>query len=93
MAQVSTTDPGKVALSFSVEGDVELSRKLRIVVDKTKDFSAAFKQTGDFLTNYSNQDVFSSKGAVLGSTWPARQNEANYTWPILEKTGAMRARF
>jgi hypothetical protein len=91
--QGSSTNQGGVTLNFTVEGDVQLSRRLRIVSDKVKDFSNEFKKTGDFLTSYSNQDVFSSKGAVLGGTWPPRKNEENYTWPILEKTGKMRAGF
>jgi len=91
--QGEASNQGGVTLNFTIEGDVQLSRRLRIVADKCKDFSTAFKKTGDFLTNYSNQDVFNSKGAVLDGLWPARKNEKNYTWPILEKTGKMRAGF
>ena len=65
-----------------------------------KDYSAEFKKTGDLLTNYSGNDVFSSVGSVLGSQWAplstsyAIKKAIKYPGKgILEATGQMRAGF
>jgi len=85
--------PRRIDLEFKVEGDVELSRRLRITADEIKDFTPEFTKIGDYLTGFFSGPVFESRGGVLGEPWKPRKNEERYTWPILEKTGKMRAGF
>lgn len=87
-------------LSFNIEGEQQLSRKLLVVADKVKDWLPAFQETADTLKNLFSNDVFASEGAVIEEHWSplkqayAYQKQKKYPGKgTLEATGAMRGSF
>lgn len=56
-------------LSWSIEGDKQLSRKLEGIKSNLKDFRPAFKNSSDMLVGIFSKDVFSTKGGIIGETW------------------------
>lgn len=78
-------------LSGVIQGDKELSVELGIKADHIKDFSKPLKESADELMK-SFQLNFDSEGGLFESGgWVPRKQ--NYSWPILQKTGAMRGSF
>ena len=87
-------------LSFSIEGDKALSRRLRIFSKVTKDFRKPFDKTGKYLRDFIKGDVFETRGRVIGETWkPLNKKYASWKsqhYPgkgILEATGKMKSGF
>ena len=86
-------------LSFTIEGEKQLSRKLQIVADGIKDFSDPFKQTAGYLVD-AFQQTFDYQGSNIGVAWPPlkestiSQKAKNYAGsPMLVRTGALKAGF
>lgn len=57
------------SISWSIEGDKQVSRKLEGLKNNLKDFRPAFKSASDMLVGIFSKDVFSTKGSVIGETW------------------------
>ena len=77
-------------LSFSVEGEKQVSRRLNMVADHVKDFDVPLRNIGKELLR-SVDSNFSSRGALFGARWAPRKD--NKPHPILEDSGAMRRGF
>lgn len=56
-------------LTWTIEGETQVSRNLRIVADRVKDWSPAFELVAETLKNVFSRDVFQSQGAVIGEHW------------------------
>lgn len=87
-------------LSWTLEGEKQLSRKLLILSERVKDWTPAFKKTADYLQETFQNDVFSSQGGVIDERWSplkqayAAQKAKKYPGKgVLEATGAMRNGF
>ena len=87
-------------LSFQIEGSVELSRNLTELDANMRDWSDAFKATGEYLKGFFEGEVFDSEGSVFGEPWQALspayaiQKEKKYPGKgILEASGTMRGNF
>jgi phage gpG-like protein len=80
-----------IEINFELEGQVEMSRRLRTLDTKTRDFSKEFKQSGEFLRNFFGSEVFDTQGRAIGEPWKLRKRE--YPWPILQNTGRMKGGF
>lgn len=88
-------------LSWSIEGEQQLSRVLRGVGAGIKDWTPAFKETADELVSVFSNDVFASEGRKIGEKWDplsprylAQKRADGYGGKgILERTGEMRKSF
>jgi len=87
-------------LTFSIEGDVQLSRNLLLLSERVKDWTPAFKETADTLKKIFQNDVFETQGGAIGESWSplsrayAQQKAKKYgNKGILQATGQMRAGF
>lgn len=87
-------------LSFSIEGEKQLSRRLRIVSDRVKDWTPAFKETSVQLKQVFAEDAFKTEGQAVGQVWSplsrAYAERKAKLYPgkgLLEATGAMRKAF
>jgi len=78
-------------LSFQIEGEKQLSRKLRGISTGVKNWRPQMKKIGDYLVNVFSGPVFDTRGKEIGEPWKPRTK--SYPWPILEKTGKMRRGF
>lgn len=89
-----------VELSWSIEGSKQLSRVLRNIGEGIKDWQPAFRETAEELKKIFSNDVFSSKGSVIGEKWSplkprylAKKLAQGYPADPLVKTGKMKAGF
>ena len=87
-------------LSYTIEGDKQLSRRLLVMSEKIKDWTPAFAETAMTLRNIFSMDVFQSQGAIIEEHWSplskayAMRKSKRYPGKgILEASGAMRAGF
>ncbi len=78
-------------LEFSIEGERQLSRRLRGISTQVKNWKSEMGQVGKYLIKTFSGPVFDTKGREIGEAWPPRKK--NYPWPILQKTGKMRKSF
>ena len=87
-------------LSWEIEGDKQLSRRLRKVVTGISSFQKPFKQSADHLIGIYKRDVFRTQGSIIDERW-ARLSPATVAakarsgFPItpLVATGRMRRSF
>lgn len=56
-------------LSWNIEGEQQLSRKLLILAEKLDDWTPAFKETAYTLKSLFSNDVFSSEGGAINEKW------------------------
>jgi len=87
-------------ISFELEGEKQLSRRLRMVADSVQDMRPAFKKVSAKLKNTFEDDVFMTEGSVIGSRWqplsPAYRQWKARNYPgrgILQRTGRMQKGF
>lgn len=73
-------------LSFNIEGEQQVSRKLRGLANKN--LKNGFDRIGRNLVSFYSGAVFSSEGAVIGESWV---NGPKYNG--LVRTGSMRSNF
>lgn len=78
-------------LSFAIEGEKQLSRRLRGISVDIQDWKSEMSKTGKYLVGTFSGPVFDTKGREIGEPWPPRKK--SYPWPILEKSGKMRKSF
>jgi phage gpG-like protein len=87
-------------ISWSIEGEQQLSRNLRDLDARTLNMRPAFEDAANYLKGVFSQDTFSSKGSVIGEPW-APLNAAYLRWKlkhgypadILIRTGEMKKSF
>lgn len=87
-------------LSWTIEGQKQLSRKLFILAENVKDWTPAFKAVAQQLRQTFETDVFQTRGSAIDEHWAplspgyAAWKARNYPGKgILERTGAMRGGF
>jgi phage gpG-like protein len=87
-------------LSWSIEGQQQLSRRLQGVREGMGDWTNAFKQAADELKKIFANDVFSTQGKAIGESWKplkpqylAQKLAQGYPADTLVRTGAMKAAF
>ena len=89
-----------LAISWHIEGEAQLVRRLRGIEAGLKDWSPAFQQTARELKDIFSNDVFQSEGRAIGEQWQpltpsyAAQKARKYPGKgILEASGHMRQSF
>ena len=87
-------------LSWTIEGDVQLSRRLLFLSDAIKDWTEAFEDTASYLLEVFGDAVFESEGREIGeawlplSSWYAVTKQARYPGSgLLVATGLMKESF
>lgn len=87
-------------ISWSIEGDKQLSRVLEGVENKLKDPKPAFKQSAEKLIGVFQKEVFDTQGAVINERWArlspytvAQKARQGYPLDPLIRTGRMRRSF
>ncbi len=87
-------------LTWTIEGDKQLSRRLRGIQAGIRDWTPAFKQSAEKLKTFFQGEVFDSRGKAIGEPWAplntkyAAQKAKRYSGKgILEATGKMRKSF
>lgn len=56
-------------LSFSIEGEKQVSARLRKISGEVKNWHRPFKEIGKYLEGFFGGEVFNTKGAVIGEPW------------------------
>lgn len=92
--------PNGFAVTFNIEGEQQLSRRLRIAAERVKDWTPAYEETGVTLTGLFSKDVFDTQGGVIEESWSPlkkayalRKQRMYGNKGILEATGRMRNSF
>lgn len=87
-------------ISWQVEGEQQLLRKLRISQDKVKDWTPAFRQVASVLKKTFSNDVFQTQGGAINERWQklspqylAAKREAGFSGQPLVRTGKMQKSF
>lgn len=88
-------------LSWTIEGETQLSRRLRIISSSIKDWTPAFEDTADALVKVFSVDAFDTEGQAFDEPWAAlkpryaarKAREGYGDKPILVKTGKMQKAF
>lgn len=87
-------------LEWKIEGEQQLSRKLRIDASNIKDFKKPFSESASRLKRIFERDVFDSQGGAIGERWARLSpvtiaQKARHGFPLqpLIRTGAMRGSF
>ena len=89
-----------VQIQFAIEGELQLSRKLRGIAANARDWGPAFKQSADDLVQVFSGPVFETEGQEIDEKWSPlskayalRKTKKFPGTKILEATGNMRASF
>lgn len=89
-----------VELAWTIEGNKELSRVLRGIGEGIKDWEPAFRETAEELASIFSNEVFSSRGSIIGESWKplsptylAQKLAAGYPADTLVRTGEMQNSF
>lgn len=86
-----------ISISFEIEGDKQINRRLNIYTDGIKDFKPPLQlSASEFIRVYKAN--FATEGATLGEKWPARKPQFKNgqrvdVWALLQKTARMRNSF
>jgi phage gpG-like protein len=78
-------------LKYSIEGEVQLARRLKNLSGRVKDFKPEFRKSTNFLKDFFGGQVFDTKGRAIGEPWKKRK--VPRPWPLLQKSGRMRRGF
>jgi len=82
---------------MSVKLDIKLDNERvvrKFLIDKgnsLKDFKKELRESTDFIKTFSSNDVFKSKGRVLGEPWVRRKKA--YSWQLMQRSGKLRQGF
>lgn len=89
-----------VFISWSIEGEQQISRRLRGLETHLKDFTPPLKIIADKLQKTFSDDVFSTQGKAVQESWPrlspytiAMKAKKGYPATPLIATGAMKEGF
>jgi phage gpG-like protein len=87
-------------LSWSIEGETQLSRRLEGLSARTRDLTVPFRKSADMLIGVFSKDVFATQGAVIGERWQrlspytvAQKARQGYPPEPLVRTGRMQRSF
>jgi phage gpG-like protein len=87
-------------LSWTIEGETQLSRRLEGLVTGIRDMTTPFTTAADMLVKTFSSDVFSSQGAAIGEQWQrlspytvAQKARHGYPADPLVRTGKMQHSF
>lgn len=87
-------------VSINISGDKEVADMLRSVGLSVQDLKPAMQDVGKYLKKFFANDVFVSRGQVIGHAWPrlstnyAAQKARSYSGrPMLVRTGTMQRSF
>lgn len=87
-------------LTWTIDGEKQLSRRLRNIGEGVKDWTPAFKEASDRLKNIFSNDVFNTQGGVIGERWQplkptylAQKVKKGFPETPLIKTGLMKNSF
>lgn len=87
-------------ISWSIEGEKELSRRLDLKANKLKDFKPPFTEAAKSLKKTFENDVFRTEGAVIEEKWKplspltlALRAKRGQGSKILDATGRMKRSF
>jgi len=87
-------------LEWSLQGEKQLSRRIRRINSEVGDWTGAFKETAEKLEDTFRNEVFKTEGRAIGEKWeplsPAYKQWKQQNYPgkgILERTGEMRSNF
>jgi len=56
-------------LEFQIEGEIQLSRRIKGLENSIKDWSKTFNKTGNELKRFFSTEVFQTQGKVIGEKW------------------------
>ena len=94
------SDSKMLKITWSIEGEVQLARRLNIIATSIKDWTPAFQEAADRLTSIFSEDVFRTQGAIIGESWQslkpkylAQKVKQGYPPDTLIKTGRMKSSF
>lgn len=79
----------RLAVSFSVEGDVQVVSMLDSAQARARDLRTPMRAIGKMFLGVIDEN-YASRGKVWGR-WKRRR--ASYPWPILEQSGQLRGNF
>lgn len=79
-------------ISFTIEGEKQMSRRLLGVQQDIKNGYPIWDKVGKYVVDEVDRN-FESRGEYFDDKWQDRQNEELYDWPLLEETGDMRKSF
>ncbi|NDZ93344.1 hypothetical protein G3I13_02030 [Streptomyces sp. SID6673] len=87
-------------VQINISGDKEVAQVLREVGLSVKDLKPAMQDVGKYLKQFFANDVFVSRGSVIGHAWPrlsteyaAKKAQTYGGRPILVRTGTMQRSF
>ena len=87
-------------ISFNIEGEQQISRRLGILAGRVSDWTPAFEATATTLVALFSGEVFETEGSVIDESWAplsakyAKQKSKKYAGKgLLEATGTMRNGF
>jgi hypothetical protein len=87
-------------LSWTIEGETQLSRKLLTLSADLKDYTRPFSDSAFYLKSVFSKDVFETQGAAIGEQWKrlspytvAQKARQGYPAQPLVRTGAMQSGF
>lgn len=88
------------SLSWSIEGDKQLSRRLRKITTEISDFQKPFKRAADHLVGIYKRDVFQTRGGIIDERWArlspatvAAKARSGFPAAPLIRTGRMKRGF
>lgn len=89
-----------LSISWTIEGEKQLSRVLRNIGDGVKDWTPAFRESAMELKKIFEKDVFDTRGGAIGEKWKplkpkylAQKIAEGYPADILIKTKKMKGGF
>ena len=87
-------------ISWQIEGEQQLLRKLQIAQDKVKDWKPAFRQVASVLKKTFSNNVYDTRGRAVDENWPklspqylAQKRKDGYPSQPLVRTGKMKKSF
>lgn len=89
-----------LSITWEIEGEKQLVRRLQGIEATAKDWKPAFKKATDELVKVFSNEVFATQGRAVQETWPplkpsylAQKRKQGFTGGTLVKTGKMQKSF
>lgn len=89
-----------LTISWTIEGETQLSRRLEGLVAGVRDMTTPFRQSADMLVSTFSKDVFATRGGAIGEQWQrlspytvAQKARHGYPADPLVRTGKMQGSF
>jgi len=78
-------------VSFKIEGEKQLSRRLKGVSVDLLNWRPQLKKIGKYLVEVFSGSVFETEGREIGEPWKKRKD--SNAWPLLQRSGKMKRSF